>query len=118
MTGMSVRPRRGARRGPMPVLPDEALPRVLVQLPVCDEGPLAVRVAAAAARLDWPLDKLEIQVLDDGRTGDPAELVRNIAAVTPAGFNLQVLRRNDRTGFKACNLAFGLNHCDAPYVAI
>src|SRR6201996_6849160 len=99
-------------------LEDAELPHVLVQLPVCDEGPLAVRVAAAAARMDWPADKLEIQVLDDGRTGDPAEVVRNIAAVTPAGINLKVMRRNDRTGFKAGNLAFGLLHSDAPYVAI
>ncbi|MEJ0027624.1 MAG: glycosyltransferase family 2 protein [Rhizomicrobium sp.] len=102
----------------LPLLPDEALPRVLVQLPVCDEGPLAVRVAAAAARLDWPADKLEIQVLDDGRVGDPGELVRNILSVVPDGVNLNVLRRNDRSGFKAGNLAFGLNHSDAPYVAI
>ena len=102
----------------LPLLPDEALPRVLVQLPVCDEGPLAVRVAAAAARLDWPADKLEIQVLDDGRRGDPAELVRNVAAVVPQGVNLKVLRRNDRSGFKAGNLAFGLTQSDAPYVAI
>jgi cellulose synthase/poly-beta-1,6-N-acetylglucosamine synthase-like glycosyltransferase len=107
-----------APRVRMPLLPDEALPRVLVQLPVCDEGPLAVRVAAAAARMDWPADKLEIQVLDDGRTGDPAELIRNIAAVTPEGVNLKVMRRGDRTGFKAGNLAFGLLHSDAPYVAI
>ena len=102
----------------VPLLPDEALPRVLVQLPVCDEGPLAVRVAAAAARLDWPADKLEIQVLDDGRVGDPGELVRNVMSVVPQGVNLNVLRRNDRSGFKAGNLAFGLHHSDAPYVAI
>ncbi len=109
---------RTAPRLRMPLLPDAALPRVLVQLPVCDEGPLAVRVAAAAARLDWPAGKLEIQVLDDGRTGDPLEVVRNITAVVPDGVNLNVLRRNDRTGFKAGNLAFGLSHSDAPYVAI
>jgi cellulose synthase/poly-beta-1,6-N-acetylglucosamine synthase-like glycosyltransferase len=102
----------------MPALPDEVLPRVLVQLPVCDEGPLAVRVAAAAARLDWPRNKLEIQVLDDGRVGDPSELVRNVKSVVPEGVNLEVLRRNDRSGFKAGNLAFGLTQSDAPYVAI
>ena len=37
-------------------LDDADLPHVLVQLPVCDEGPLAVRVAASAARMDWPRD--------------------------------------------------------------
>ncbi|MGZ5932974.1 MAG: glycosyltransferase family 2 protein [Rhizomicrobium sp.] len=109
---------RPAPRVRTPLLPDEALPRVLVQLPVCDEGPLAVRVAAAAARMDWPLDKLEIQVLDDGRSGDPEDLVRAIMSVVPEGVNLKVLRRGERSGFKAGNLAFGLKHCDAPYVAI
>ncbi len=109
---------RPAPRVRMPVLPDEALPRVLVQLPVCDEGPLAVRVAAAAARLDWPLDKLEIQVLDDGRRGDPAEVARNVMSVVPEGVNLKVMRRGEHSGFKAGNLAFGLQHSDAPYVAI
>ncbi|MEI9996200.1 MAG: glycosyltransferase family 2 protein [Rhizomicrobium sp.] len=107
-----------APRVRMPLLPDAALPRVLVQLPVCDEGPLAVRVAAAAARLDWPRDKLEIQVLDDGRTGNPEELIRAIMSVVPEGVNLKVLRRGERSGFKAGNLAFGLTHSDAPYVAI
>jgi len=109
---------RPAPRVRTPLLPDEALPRVLVQLPVCDEGPLAVRVAAAAARLDWPLDKLEIQVLDDGRSGDPDEFARAIMGVVPQEVNLKVLRRGVRSGFKAGNLAFGLQHCDAPYVAI
>jgi cellulose synthase/poly-beta-1,6-N-acetylglucosamine synthase-like glycosyltransferase len=109
---------RAAPRVRTPLLPDEALPRVLVQLPVCDEGPLAVRVAAAAARMDWPRDKLEIQVLDDGRSGDPEELVRAIMMVLPQGVNLKVLRRGERSGFKAGNLAFGLKHCDAPYVAV
>ena len=109
---------RAAPRVRTPLLPDEALPRVLVQLPVCDEGPLAVRVAAAAARMDWPLDKLEIQVLDDGRAGDPQVLVDAIMSVVPQGVNLKVMRRGERSGFKAGNLAFGLKHCDAPYVAI
>ncbi|HEV2649958.1 MAG TPA: glycosyltransferase family 2 protein [Rhizomicrobium sp.] len=112
---------RAAPRVRMPLLPDEALPRVLVQLPVCDEGPLAVRVAAAAARLDWPADKLEIQVLDDGRVENHDGLARALATVVPHGTNgvsFKVLRRGQREGFKAGNLAFGLTHSDAPYVAI
>lgn len=113
-----VRLYRPAPRVRTPLLPDEALPRVLVQLPVCDEGPLAVRVAAAAARLDWPTDKLEIQVLDDGRNGDPEEFARAVMSIVPEGVNLKVLRRGERSGFKAGNLAFGLTHSDAPYVAI
>ena len=60
-----VRHFRAQPRLRTPTLPDEVLPEVLVQLPVREEGVLAVRVATAAARLDWPRDKLRIQVLDD-----------------------------------------------------
>lgn len=102
----------------LPLLPDEALPSVVVQLPVRDEGALALRVAAAASRLDWPLDKLEIQLLDDGAEDRHEELVRQVMAVIPEGVRFQVLRRGERTGFKAGNLAFGLKHSEAPYVAI
>ena len=109
---------RPQRRVRMPLLPDEALPSVLVQLPVRDEGMLAVRVAAAASGLDWPRDRLEIQILDDGSAEHHDELVRAVMAVVPEGVKVSILRRNERAGFKAGNLAFGLKHSDAPFVAI
>lgn len=107
-----------ARRVRRPDLSDAQLPQVLVQLPVCDEGRLAVRVAAAAAQLDWPQGKLEIQLLDDGRAENHDALLEAVRAVVAENVNFHVLRRGARTGFKAGNLAFGLNHSDAPYVAI
>jgi len=99
-------------------LPDEDLPHVLVQLPVCDEGKLALRVAQAAAELDWPRDRLEIQLLDDGRPGSHETLCNAVRNTIPEEVNLVILRRGERTGFKAGNLAFGLKHSEAPYVAI
>jgi cellulose synthase/poly-beta-1,6-N-acetylglucosamine synthase-like glycosyltransferase len=44
---------------------DEQIPTVLVQLPLFNEGELVDRVLEAAAALDWPRDRLQIQVLDD-----------------------------------------------------
>lgn len=99
-------------------LPDSALPHVLVQLPVCDEGALAIRVARAAARLDWPRDRLEIQLLDDGHAERHEGLRKAVEAAVPPATNLRIIRRGERSGFKAGNLAFGLRHSDAPYVAI
>ncbi len=113
-----VRQFRPQPRLRVPALPDEVLPEVLVQLPVCEEGALAVRVAAAAARLDWPRDKLRIQVLDDGRTSEHESLARAIRSVVPEDAGFDILHRGERTGFKAGNLAFGLKHSEAPYVAI
>ncbi|MGA7673493.1 MAG: glycosyltransferase family 2 protein [Rhizomicrobium sp.] len=109
---------RPAVRVRLPLLPDEALPSVLVQLPVRDEGALALRVAAAAAQLDWPRDRLEIQLLDDGSAEHHENLKREVMDVVPQGVKFAILRRNERTGFKAGNLAFGLKHSEAPYVAI
>jgi cellulose synthase/poly-beta-1,6-N-acetylglucosamine synthase-like glycosyltransferase len=99
-------------------LDDAELPHVLVQLPVCNEGSLAVRVAASAARIDWPLDRLTIQLLDDGDSAAHDELAANVRDVVPGDVNFQILRRGDRKGFKAGNLAFGLCHSDAPFVAV
>ena len=99
-------------------LSDAELPHVLVQLPVCNEGPLALRVAMAASALDWPKDRLTIQLLDDGSQENHAALAASLLGRIAEGINLQLLRRGDRKGFKAGNLAFGLAHCDAPFVAI
>ncbi|HEY4274692.1 MAG TPA: glycosyltransferase family 2 protein [Rhizomicrobium sp.] len=99
-------------------LSDDQLPHVLVQLPVRNEGLLAVRVTEAAAAMNWPKDRLTIQLLDDGDSENHATLMRDAMAVTPEGVKLDILRRGSRAGFKAGNLAFGLQHCDAPYVAI
>src|SRR5579872_3662571 len=109
------------RKGPQlrrAELSDADLPHVLVQLPVCNEGPLALRVAASAARLDWPRDRLTIQLLDDGEIEHHETLAADVRALVPAGVNFHILRRGDRKGFKAGNLAFGLSHSDAPFVAV
>ena len=99
-------------------LAENALPHVLVQLPVCNEGPLAVRVASAAARMDWPRDRLTIQLLDDGDGAAHEELARAVRSVMPKGMEVQILHRGNRIGFKAGNLAFGLAQSEAPYVAV
>ena len=99
-------------------LDDGELPHVLVQLPVCDEGPLAIRVAASAARMDWPRDRLTIQLLDDGDGSRHEQLAAEVRTVVPEDVNFHILQRGERKGFKAGNLAFGLAHSDAPFVAV
>ena len=113
-----VRVFRTAPKVAMASLSDCELPHVLVQLPVCNEGYLALRVAAAACALDWPRDRLTIQILDDGTEENHAALATGLLGLAPEGVCLQLLRRGDRKGFKAGNLAFGMAHCDAPFIAI
>jgi len=112
---------RVSRKRPVLALaetPESELPHVLVQLPVCNEGAVALRVAKAACAMDWPRDRLTIQLLDDGNEDNHAVLAQSLPAIVPADVKLNLLRRGDRKGFKAGNLAFGLSHSDAPFVAM
>src|SRR3954467_12428204 len=53
------------KRLALPLPPDGELPGVVVQIPVFNEGPIVRRGIANATKLDWPKNKLHIQVCDD-----------------------------------------------------
>ncbi|MHC5066999.1 MAG: glycosyltransferase [Planctomycetota bacterium] len=94
------------------------LPHVLVQLPVFNERDVVSRIVEAAAALDWPRDRLHIQLLDDS-TDDSVTLGQAaIANLVERGFDAVALHRTDRTGFKAGALEAGMAVCDAPFIAI
>ncbi len=104
---------------PGPAFAPGAEPVVLVQLPVRDEAAVVGRLVAAVAALDWPADRLRVQLLDD--SADPAALAAGAAAVAAAqraGIHATHVRRGTRAGFKAGALAHGLALEDAPYVAV
>ena len=65
-----------------PLPADSELPHVVVQIPSFNEGPVLRRGIEAAARLDWPRDKLHIQILDDSSTAG-ARLSAASATTTP-----------------------------------
>lgn len=101
---------------PPPSITD--LPRVTVQLPIYNELYVARRLIDAVARLDYPSDRLEIQVLDDS-TDETADIVRDqIEHWRASGITIQQLRRTDRTGFKAGALAHGLTLARGEFIAI
>ena len=102
---------------PPPLLPDD-LPRVLVQLPVYNEPTVVERALAAAGALDWPRDRLKIQLLDDSTDLTSDIAVHAIARLRKDGVDAEHVRRSDRTGFKAGALAAGMALDDAPYVAV
>src|SRR5271168_2408042 len=83
-------------------------PVVTVQLPLYNEMYVAARLLDAVCRLDYPRDRLEIQVLDDS-TDETSSIVERLAAEhRREGLDIKVLHRTDRTGFKAGALAAGL----------
>jgi cellulose synthase/poly-beta-1,6-N-acetylglucosamine synthase-like glycosyltransferase len=106
-------------RGERPVAsPLDTLPTVTVQLPVFNERAVVGRLVDAACRLDWPLDRLEIQILDDS-TDDTVAQSRALAARWRThGVDVRVLHRTDRTGYKAGALAAGLRECKGDVIAM
>ncbi|UXX78798.1 glycosyltransferase family 2 protein [Reichenbachiella carrageenanivorans] len=98
---------------------DEAYePLVTVQLPIYNERYVAERLIDAVVKLDYPKDKLEIQILDDSNDETVALIAQKVAEYQAQGFDIQQIQREDRKGFKAGALAFGLKICKGEYTAI
>jgi len=93
-------------------------PTVAVQLPIYNERYVAQRVIDAAAGLDWPRDRVEVQVLDDSDDETVAIVADRVAHWRGRGLSISHLRREVRTGYKAGALAAGLAATDAELIAI
>src|SRR4051812_2505774 len=94
------------------------LPKITVQLPMYNEGPVAERIIKATCQIDYPRDRFEIQVLDDS-TDESAELARKTCDDWVAkGYNVKFIHRTNRVGYKAGALAEGLETASGEYIAI
>jgi cellulose synthase/poly-beta-1,6-N-acetylglucosamine synthase-like glycosyltransferase len=100
------------------IIDENAYPTVVTQLPMYNEKTVAVRVIEAAAAMDYPVSKHEIQVLDDSNDETVGLVDETVARLRKKGINVNVVRRDDRTGFKAGALQYGLKHSNAEFVAI
>lgn len=93
-------------------------PRVTVQLPIYNELYVVERLINAAAALDWPTARLQIQVLDDSEDETTALARARVEWYRRRGCDITLLRRADRTGFKAGALANGLAHATGEFIAV
>jgi cellulose synthase/poly-beta-1,6-N-acetylglucosamine synthase-like glycosyltransferase len=94
------------------------LPRVTVQLPIFNEQFVVERLLEAICRLNYPLEKLDIQVLDDS-TDETVAVARGLVNYYAAkGFPVSYHHRSNREGFKAGALAEGLKTAHGEFVTI
>lgn len=101
-----------------PLPPSDALPHVVVQLPVYNEGEIVKRAISAAAALDWPKDKLHIQICDDS-TDDTTEHAKSaMQALANSGIDIAIFRRDNRDAFKAGSLKAAMEKIPYEYFAI
>ncbi len=95
-----------------------AWPRVTIQFPLYNERYVVERLIDAAAAMDYPKDKLQIQILDDSTDDTVERAARKVAHYAALGFNIQHIRRPQRTGFKAGALEWGLRTASGEFIAI
>ena len=108
--------RRQKEQSPPPPPPE--WPRVTVQLPLFNERYVVERLIDAVVALDYPGNKLSIQVLDDS-SDETVSLARaRVAYHQERGVNINYLRRPERSGFKAGALAYGLKRAPGEFIAI
>lgn len=99
--------------------PDDRLPRVLVQVPTMNEGSVVHRIAEAVGSLDWPRDRLHVQILDDSTDPASTEMAGEAVAVLRSKrVDAELLHRSDRAGYKGAAMQAGLEHTTDEYVAV
>ncbi|WP_266206039.1 cellulose synthase family protein [Pontibacter kalidii] len=94
----------------------EVWPAVTVQLPVYNEKYVVERLIDAVAALDYPAERLEIQLLDDS-DDETTKIIQEKTKQYPH-LHLRHLRRPDRSGFKAGALKYGLELAQGELIAI
>jgi cellulose synthase/poly-beta-1,6-N-acetylglucosamine synthase-like glycosyltransferase len=93
-------------------------PPVTVQLPIFNEKYTVERLLRTVTRLDYPAEKLQIQVLDDS-TDDTRDMVaRLVEDYTSRGVNVELIHRVERKGYKAGALQNGLKTATGDLIAI
>ncbi|SHK51404.1 cellulose synthase family protein [Hymenobacter psychrotolerans] len=111
--------RQAYRRGlPPEPAPPAFWPRVTVQLPLYNEVFVAERLIDACAALNYPLNLLHVQVLDDSTDETVALVAARVAHYRALGVHIDQVRRPDRQGYKAGALRYGLEHTDGELIAI
>ncbi len=99
-------------------LPLVETPMVTIQLPLYNEMYVVRRLIDASCAIEYPKDRIEIQVLDDS-TDETVDLVASIVREKQAkGFNIVHAHRKNRQGFKAGALKEGLKTAKGEFVAI
>ena len=94
------------------------LPVVTVQLPIYNEIHVVERLLKAISEIDYPRDKLEIQVLDDSTDETRSMTETTVAKLRARGYDAIVLRREDRVGFKAGALDYGFQKAKGEFFFI
>jgi cellulose synthase/poly-beta-1,6-N-acetylglucosamine synthase-like glycosyltransferase len=93
-------------------------PLVTIQLPIYNELYVVERLLRAVCAMDYPRDRLQIQVLDDSTDESRLVAERLVRSYQERGYDIVHLHRTDRVGYKAGALREGLKSAKGEFIAI
>lgn len=96
----------------------ENLPIITVQLPIFNERYVSRRLVDAVCKLDYPRDRMQIQVLDDSTDDTQDILSETVQEYKNQGFWIEYIHRVNRSGFKAGALQDAMPLVKGNYIAI
>lgn len=94
------------------------IPLVTIQLPIYNEKYVAERLLIQVSKLEYPIDKLEIQVLDDSTDDSVLQTSKLVHQIAQTGIDIKHITRTNRVGFKAGALKEGLMLAKGEFIAI
>jgi cellulose synthase/poly-beta-1,6-N-acetylglucosamine synthase-like glycosyltransferase len=103
---------------PSPKAKFERLPRVTVQLPIYNELYVVERLIDAVSRIEYPRDRLEIQVLDDSTDETQGIARARVGRLREQGLDISYIHRDNRRGYKAGALQEGLTVASGELIAV
>ncbi len=96
----------------------ENAPKVTIQLPMFNEMYVAERIIEVAAKIEYPRDRFQIQVLDDSSDETKDIIASKVKEISEQGINIQHIHRIDRTGYKAGALDAAMDQVEGEFIAI
>ncbi len=94
------------------------LPLVNIQLPIYNEVNVVERLLSGVVKINYPKDKLEIQVLDDSTDETKIVAERIVKELKIQGYDIVYIHRDNRKGYKAGALKEGLDKAKGEFIAI
>ena len=96
----------------------EEIPQVTIQLPLYNEMYVVERLLENISKIEYPQEKLEIQVLDDSTDESIKNTASQVLALQKTGLNIHHIIRTDRAGYKAGALKEGLKVAKGEFIAV
>jgi cellulose synthase/poly-beta-1,6-N-acetylglucosamine synthase-like glycosyltransferase len=109
---------KNRKRVPQPLAEFQELPAITMQLPIFNEIYVVERLLKAVSELDYPRERLQIQVLDDS-TDETREITDScVRRLRARGFDVELIQRSNRVGYKAGALEAGLATARGEFICI